>query len=112
MTVTDLLTAGVALQVDLLTELPDSTDPATWSIASWGGYQPLLSIPTLTLNQGGNVIGFLRGPALSPGNRAVAFAARYQGMTVFTGPILPPNVNVSGLLTVEFAVQPWFGGGT
>jgi hypothetical protein len=111
MTISQILLSGAAVTVDLLTEMPTSTDPATWKIVNSPSYQPLISIPIITNNQGGNLTGYFRGPAVPPGITAVWFAARVGGSLVIWGPISPPATNVFGLLTCQFFIQPWFAGG-
>lgn len=109
MTATEILLSGNALQVDLLTEVPDSTLPANWKIASWPGYQPLVNTPVIAQNQGGTLTGYIFGPLLPLGQVAEAAVVSFAGQAVMFALIEPVAVPL-GLLTISFVVQPWFAG--
>lgn len=101
MKVSEVITSRVPLQVDLLTVLPTTTDPATWVKPTWPGYQPSMSIPDVRYHDQG-IIGKLSCSFDCPPGKqldAVAFGVSLDGLCVLFGPFF------SGLLALPIRIQ-------
>ena len=91
MLISEVLTAGLPLQVDLLTALPDSSDPSTWQRPNYSSGEAPAGIPIIssapplllgTLNV--DVLPRLVAPAV-----IVAYGLIWQGNCVLIGQCSP-----------------------
>lgn len=91
MLISDILTSGAPLQVDLLTALPESSDVNTWERAPFADGTTWSAVPFIDSNNelviGNLTFGIL--PRLSSPAVIVAFGIRFQGQTVFVGACSP-----------------------
>ena len=109
--IAQILLARTQLRMDMLLEYPLSSDPSTWSYASWVGYSSLLIRPILLYNTDG-IIGYFKGQfTLGPRGtvdvRAVGF--QFAGATVFLAEFVQPSrpLGLTADLRVDFICQPW-----
>lgn len=88
MLISDVLTSGAPLQVDLLTALPDSSDPSTWQRPNYSSGEAPTGIPIIssapplllgTLNV--DILPRLVAPCV-----IVAFGVSWQGNCLLIGP--------------------------
>lgn len=106
-TVFDILSGGSSLFVDLLTELPASSDVGTWQFPTWPGYEGQYASPEIQVIQVDNYYCRVEVDfPLAPGqwDKIKAVGLSYQGQGVVLAPALG-QFN-SGVLVIEYLVQP------
>lgn len=111
MTIAQILTSGMPVQIELLTDLPDNVDPATWSRPAWFNYKVVTGIPIITVPSP-SVVGTVSADFDVQLNETAivrAFGIRYQGTGIFCGATSPFQINNGDKFgfTVTFFLSPW-----
>lgn len=111
MSISDILASGMPVQLELLTDLPESSDPLTWPRVPFADGSSFSAIPVVDLTGPGAVgrIEFSLVPKLAAPVTVSAFGIRFQGQTLFVGPCGPFYLTggFPVLFRASFVVYPW-----
>lgn len=87
MTIAALLASGAQVQITLLRELPESSDPSTWATIPFTDGGQFFAVPQIAFS--GDVligsIALLIVPQLAAPAIVTAFGVRFQSQTLFVG---------------------------
>lgn len=111
MRIADILSSGAQLQVDLLTALPDSSDPGTWQRPPFtnGGTFSAVAVVSIVSPVLFGDLSFDITPKLAAPCVVVAYGIRYRGQCVMVGPCSPFYLadGFPCVFRVSFAVYSW-----
>jgi hypothetical protein len=111
MTTFDILRSGLIVQVNLLTEVPDSTDPATWRFLQTPGYRQQQALVVVLSVLPDQVAGILTASFEGTGNfgdKVACCGVTYQSQYLFFAPAQLANEPEGTLhVSVSFIAQKW-----
>ena len=112
--VSDVLRSGVSVQVDLLTEFPDSSDPTTWVKPIYHSYRTANVIPTPNNSIQDALSGLLEAVFDAPAVQfppVVAFGVTHNGSCLFFGRMADYSVGADdqNKVVIKWLCQPWEG---